>query len=117
MRFRRAKPTGRAPFEALYRQHHDRVYRYMMTATRADTQRAEDLTHEAFLRVWRAYGPKAGQLEEDQARALLMTTEELLDRPVAQGQPIGVLGVLRRDRCPRRRAHERGSRSVRACAR
>ncbi|MGY2119407.1 RNA polymerase sigma factor [Nocardia gipuzkoensis] len=70
MRFRRAKPTGRGQFEALYRQHHDHVYRYMMTATRGDTQRAEDLTQEAFLRVWRTYGPQAG----DQAEALLITT-------------------------------------------
>jgi RNA polymerase sigma-70 factor (ECF subfamily) len=46
-------PDRRAEFEALYREHHQRVYAIALRFAR-DADRAEEIVQDAFVRVWRS---------------------------------------------------------------
>lgn len=72
----------RVLFEQLYRREHARVRRYLLSAVRGNVECAEDLTHEVFLQVWRAYAPRLASMSDEEAQRILITAAKnrLIDR-------------------------------------
>ncbi|MFI9536840.1 RNA polymerase sigma factor [Nocardia fusca] len=69
----RAGGGDRALFEQLYRREHARVRRYLLTAVRGNVECAEDLAHEVFLQVWRAYAPRLASMTDADVQRILIT--------------------------------------------
>lgn len=63
----------RALFEKVYRREYLRVRRYLLGAVRGEAESAEDLTHEVFLQVWRAYGQRLAQMKDTEVQQILIT--------------------------------------------
>lgn len=82
MRFRRPKSTNHRPkstfgpqLKELYSQQYKAVLYAMLSASRGDSQLAQDITHDAFLRVMRTYeGAVLAAMSESERRAVLVRT-------------------------------------------
>lgn len=48
--------------------------RYLLGAVRGEVECAEDLTHEVFYQVWRAYGQRLARMKDEDVQGVLITT-------------------------------------------